>query len=63
MKLVDEHGEGQGNPKEEVALDLKKTLGHCLALPNITTTSFKIFFLRLLRPYQVTRLVGKNGYP
>jgi len=24
MKLVDEHGEGQGNPKEEVALDSQR---------------------------------------
>jgi hypothetical protein len=60
MKLVDEHGEGQGNPKDEVALDSQRAqviVWPCQLLPPLHS---RFFFYGC---YDLTRLVGKNGYP
>jgi hypothetical protein len=60
MKLVDRHVEGQGNPREEVAIDSQRAyviVSSSQLLPPFHSRFFSKFVTTL------PDLFGKNGYP
>jgi hypothetical protein len=51
--LVDRLEEGQGNPKEEVAIDSQRAYVIIWSSQLLLPLQSRFFFLRLLRPYPI----------
>jgi hypothetical protein len=61
MKLVDEHDECQGNPKEEMAIDLQMT--YVIVWSSQLLPPFHSSFVFSKVGMTLPDLLGKNGYP